>query len=89
MLTVSVSLRTGHHQSNNKERKMEKFLAIFNFLKEWVKDRLAERTTWDGAVLIGAGVSFFLFKGIATFVAWAAIIYGAWTLWKKELKDKF
>jgi len=89
MLTVSVSLRTGHHQSNNKERKMEKFLAIFNFLKEWVKDRLAERTTWDGAVLIGAGVSFLLFKGIASFVGRAAIIYGAWKPREKELKDKF
>jgi len=67
---------------------MEKFLAIVSFLKGWVKARLAERTSWDGAALIGAGVCFLLFKGIATFVAWAAIVYGVWTLWKEEIQHK-
>jgi len=27
-----------------------------------------------------------MFKGIATLVAYAAIAYGAWTLWKEEYK---
>ncbi len=47
-------------------------------------DRLGERTTLDGAVLIGAGVAFLIFKPIASIVAYAAIAYGAWTLFKKE-----
>lgn len=51
---------------------------------DWVKARLAERTTWDGTVLIGAGLAFLLVKPIASFVAYGAIAYGAWTLWKKE-----
>ena len=51
---------------------------------QWAKDRLEERTSWDGAVLIGAGVAFLIFKPIASLVAYAAIAYGAWTLWKKE-----
>ena len=51
---------------------------------EWLKSRLEERTTLDGAVLIGAGVAFLIFKPIAGLVAYGAIAYGAWTLWKKE-----
>ena len=66
---------------------MDKVLAIFGMLKSWISARLKERTSWDGAALITAGVCFLLFKGIATLVAWAAIAYGAWTLWKEEYKD--
>lgn len=53
-------------------------------LQKWVLDRLKERTTLDGAVLIGAGVAFLIFKPIASIVAYGAIAYGAWTLFKKE-----
>ena len=53
-------------------------------VKKWIMDRLNERTTLDGAVLIGAGVAFLIFKPIASLVAYAAIAYGAWTIWKKE-----
>ena len=47
-------------------------------------DRLSERTSLDGAVLIGAGIAFLIFKPIASIVAYGAIAYGAWTIWKKE-----
>ena len=53
-------------------------------IKKWITSRLNERTTIDGAVLIGAGVAFLIFKPIASLVAYAAIAYGAWTIWKKE-----
>jgi hypothetical protein len=53
-------------------------------VKKFIMDRLGERTTLDGAVLIGAGVAFLIFKPIASIVAYAAIAYGAWTLFKKE-----
>ena len=53
-------------------------------MKKWIVDRLGERTTLDGAVLVGAGVAFLIFKPIASLVAYAAIAYGAWTIWKKE-----
>lgn len=53
-------------------------------VKNWIMDRLKERTTLDGAVLIGAGVAFLIFKPIASLVAYGAIVYGAWTLFKKE-----
>lgn len=53
-------------------------------VKKWITSRINERTTLDGAVLIGAGVAFLIFKPIASLVAYAAIAYGAWTIWKKE-----
>lgn len=53
-------------------------------MKKWIIERLGERTTLDGAVLVGAGVAFLIFKPIASLVAYAAIAYGAWTIWKKE-----
>lgn len=53
-------------------------------IQKWINDRIKERTTLDGAVLIGAGVAFLIFKPIASLVAYAAIAYGAWTIWRKE-----
>jgi hypothetical protein len=52
--------------------------------KEWIVARLKERTSWDGVVLVVAGIAFLVFKPIASLVAYAAIAYGAWTIWKKE-----
>lgn len=52
-------------------------------MKKWIIDRLGERTTLDGAVLVGAGVAFLIFKPIASLVAYAAIAYGVYTITKK------
>lgn len=48
----------------------------------WIKNRLAERTSWDGALLIGMGVLMLLMP--IDLAAYAAIAYGAWTIWKSE-----
>ena len=53
-------------------------------VKAWIKKRLEERTTMDGAVLIGARIVFLIFKPLASIVAYGAIAYGAWTIWKAE-----
>ena len=53
-------------------------------ITEWVTKRLTERTSWDGIVLVGAGVAFLIFKPIASLVAYGAIAYGAWTIYKRE-----
>ena len=53
-------------------------------IQKWINSRIKERTTLDGAILIAAGVSFLIFKPIAALAAYAAIAYGAWTIWKKE-----
>jgi len=53
-------------------------------LKKWINERLSERTSWDGAVLVGVGIAFLIFKPIAALAAYGAIAYGAWTIWKSE-----
>jgi len=50
----------------------------------WIIDRLKERTSWDGILLVGTGVTFIVLKPIAGIVAYGAIAYGAWTIWKSE-----
>jgi hypothetical protein len=53
-------------------------------VKNWINHRITERTTLDGVILIVAGVTYLIFKPIASIVAYGAIAYGAWTIWKKE-----
>lgn len=53
-------------------------------LKDWVSDRLPERTTWDGATLIAICGSVILFGGIAKLLAWAGLAWGIYTLVQKE-----
>lgn len=57
---------------------------ILNLLKSWILERFRERTSWDGLVLILAGVVYLVFEPIASIIAYLAIGYGAWTFWKKE-----
>ena len=57
---------------------------IMDSLKEWIKDRLPERTTWDGAVCIGLGLLVLFITPLAKIAAGAVIVYGAWTIWKGE-----
>ena len=47
-------------------------------------DRLKERTSHNGAALIAVGVIVLVAGPIASWAAWAAILYGAWNTWKKE-----
>jgi hypothetical protein len=56
------------------------FFAIW----EWIKDRLAERTTWDGGVLVAAGIAFLVLGPIAKLIAYGAIAYGLWTIWQEQ-----
>jgi hypothetical protein len=57
---------------------------MIDLAKNWALARIRERTSWDGAILIGAGVAYLVIEPIGTVVAYGAIAYGAWTIWKKE-----
>ena len=52
--------------------------------KDWIKGRIGERTSWDGGVLIAIGLIALLAKPRIGMAAYAAIAYGAWTIYKKE-----
>lgn len=47
-------------------------------------DRLKERTSHNGAALIAVGVIILVAGPIASWAAYAAIAYGAYSIWKKE-----
>jgi len=50
----------------------------------WLKGRLRERTTLDGVTLVVVGGIILLASPFPNIAAWGAIIYGAWTIIKKE-----
>ena len=58
---------------------------MMNVVKNWVLARWAERTTWDGGVIIAVSLSYLLFGGLVDALAWVAIAYGVFTLVKAEL----
>lgn len=53
-------------------------------MKNWIKSRIAERTSWDGAVCIGLGVMILFMAPLAKIAAGLAIAWGIWTIWKAE-----
>jgi hypothetical protein len=61
------------------------FNFIFTYIKQQFSGLWTERTTWDGAVLIGVGVAYLVLSPLAQWTAYGAIAYGAWTLLKREL----
>ena len=63
---------------------LEKNPLAQKMIKKFIKNRLKERTTLDGIVLIAAGIAFLIFKPIAGIIAYSAILYGAYTIIKKD-----
>jgi len=53
-------------------------------IKKFITTRLEERTSWDGAALIALGLIVLIAGPLAKLAAYAAIAYGAWTIYKKE-----
>jgi hypothetical protein len=51
---------------------------------DWITSRLTERTSWDGVALVAVGLIVLFLGPWATYAAWAAVVWGAWTLLTKE-----
>ena len=51
---------------------------------DYIKDRLGERTSWDGATIIGVSLLIIVAAPIVKLLAWPALAYGIWTLVKPE-----
>jgi hypothetical protein len=62
-------------KSNNKE----------NLMFNWLKNRVKEMSSWSGASLIALGVLIILGGPFVKLAAWAAIAWGAWSIWHKEV----
>ena len=52
--------------------------------KSWVLDRIGERTSHDGIVLIVACGSIILVGGLAKLLAWVGLLWGVYTLVRSE-----
>tara|TARA_X000001036_G_scaffold427216_1_gene455557 strand:+ start:4065 stop:4226 length:162 start_codon:yes stop_codon:yes gene_type:complete len=50
----------------------------------WIKNRISERTTWDGAVCVALGLLVLFMTPLAKIAAGVAIAWGLWTIWKSE-----
>jgi hypothetical protein len=57
---------------------------IFETAKDWVMDRLPERTSHDGVLLIVICGCVLLFGGVAKLLAWVGLGYGIYTLIRQE-----
>lgn len=49
----------------------------------WIKDRIRERTSLDGVVLVAMGSIVLLMGSFAEIAAYASIAYGIFTIIKK------
>ena len=63
---------------------INKFTTKEKTMKKWLKSRLSERTSWDGAVCIALGLMILFMSPLAKIAAGLAIAWGVWTIWKKE-----
>lgn len=53
-------------------------------IRGWIKNRVKERTSWDGGVCIAMGMLVLFMAPLAKIAAGLAIAWGVWTIWKSE-----
>ena len=53
-------------------------------IKNWITERIKERTSLDGVIMIALGLMILFLSPLAKIAAGLAIAYGIWTLWKSE-----
>ena len=58
---------------------------MLNLVKDWILARWSERTSWDGAIIIGVSLCVLLAAPIIEWLAWPALLYGVFTLVKEEV----
>jgi hypothetical protein len=59
---------------------MDKVMAM----KDWVMARVAERTSWDGATIVGGSILILMGAPIIEMLAWPALVWGVYTLVKEQ-----
>ena len=56
---------------------------ITEMIKLWIKSRLSERSTTDGVLMVAAGAAIIIFSPLTKLIAYGAIAYGAYTMYRK------
>ncbi len=52
-------------------------------MKTWLKSKLKEKSTKDGIIMVAAGAAIIVFYPFAKLIAYGAIVYGAYTMYRK------
>ena len=64
-------------------------VSTVNWAIDWLQERMKERTSWDGFTIIVISVLALSASPLIRYAAWAGLVYGVWTLWKKESWNPF
>jgi hypothetical protein len=64
-------------------------VSTVNWAIDWLQERMKERTSWDGFTIIFISVLVLSASPLLRYAAWAGLVYGVWTLWKKESWNPF
>jgi hypothetical protein len=51
-------------------------------IKNLIKKKIEERSTIDGVLMVAAGAAIILFSPLTKLIAYGAIAYGAYTIWR-------
>jgi hypothetical protein len=51
---------------------------------DWIKNRVMERTSWDGSALIAVGLVVLFLSPFANYAAMAAVAWGVITMLKSQ-----
>ena len=51
---------------------------------DFIKARLAERTSWDGIAICGMSLMVILAAPLVKLLAWPALVYGLWSIYSEE-----
>lgn len=51
---------------------------------DFIKARLAERTSWDGITICGMALLVIVAAPVVKLLAWPALVYGLWTIYSEE-----
>jgi len=51
-------------------------------IKNLIKKKIEERSTIDGVLMVAAGAAIIIFSPLTKLIAYAAIAYGAYTIWR-------
>lgn len=62
-------------------------MSAVHFTIDWIQARLRERTSWDGFTIIIISLMVLVASPLVRYAAWGGLVYGAWTLWRKEKRN--
>ena len=51
---------------------------------KWIMKKIGERSSLDGTVMLAGGAAVIVFGPLTQIIAYGAIAYGLYTIWRKD-----